>query len=117
MVGVSGSEERRPLWGTLSFILALGIGLSLSAAATARAQATTEAERQARLVAQTRISPLLEPKDLEAPIDGDRALSLGAQIDDTITAVGPIDGVTISRRSGTILYDADRWLIGTHRHT
>ena len=113
MVGALARRERRPLWGTLAFILAVGIGLSLYAAATTRAQVTTDAEREARLVAQTRIAPLLQPKDLEAPIEGDRAISLGAEIKDAITGVGPIDGVTIYSSLGKILYDADRSLIST----
>ena len=113
MVGALARRERRPLWGTLAFILAVGIGLSLYAAATTHAQVTTDAEREARLVAQTRIAPLLQPQDLEAPIEGERAVSLGAEIKNAITSVGPIDGVTIYSSLGRILYDTDRSLIGT----
>lgn len=113
MVRSLARRERRPLWGTVAFILAVGIGLSLYAAATARAQVTTDAEREARLVAQTRLAPMLEPKDLEAPIKGDRAVSLGAEIQKAITSVGPIDGVTIYSSLGQILYDADPTLIST----
>ena len=104
-------RERRPLWGTLTFILALGIGLSLYAAATARAQATTDTERAARLAVQTQIAPMLQPKDLEAPIEGARAVSLGAQIQDATTAAGPIDDVTIYSSLGKILYSANTSLI------
>ncbi len=113
MVRSLARKERRPLWGTVAFILAVGIGLSLFAAATTRGQVTTDAEREARLAAQTRLAPMLQPKDLEAPIEGDRAVSLGAEIENAITSVGPIDGVTIYSSLGKVLYDADQSLIST----
>jgi hypothetical protein len=113
MVGSLARRQRRSLWATLTFIVAVGIGLSLYAATTTRAQVTTDAEREARLIAQTRLAPMLQPKDLEAPIQGDRAASLGTAIQSSITGVGPIDGVTIYSSLGRILYDADRSLIDT----
>jgi hypothetical protein len=113
MLGSLARRERRPLWGTLTFILAVGIGLSLYAAATAQAQATTDTERAARLAVQTQIAPMLQPKDLEAPIEGARAVSLGAQIQGTTTAAGPIDDVTIYSSLGKILYSANGSLTDT----
>jgi hypothetical protein len=113
MVGSLARRQRRSLWATLTFIVAVGIGLSLYAATTTRAQVTTDAEREARLIAQTRLAPMLQPKDLEAPIEGDRAATLDRAIKDSITGVGPIDGVTIYSSLGRILYDTDRSLINT----
>jgi hypothetical protein len=113
MVGSLARRQRRSLWATLTFILAVGIGISLYAATTTRAQVTTDAEREARLIAQTRLAPMLQPKDLEAPIEGDRAATLGTAIKDSITGIGPIDGVTIYSSLGRVLYDTDRSLINT----
>jgi hypothetical protein len=113
MVGSLARRQRRSLWATLTFIVAVGIGLSLYAATTTRAQVTTDAEREARLIAQTRLAPMLQPKDLEAPIEGDRAASLDTAIKGSITGVGPIDGVTIYSSLGRVLYDTDRSLIDT----
>lgn len=113
MVGSLARRQRRGLWATLTFIVAVGIGLSLYAATTTRAQVTTDAEREARLIAQTRLAPMLQPKDLEAPVEGDRAATLDTAIKSSITGVGPIDGVTIYSSLGRILYDTDRSLIDT----
>ena len=113
MIGSLVRRERRPLWATLTFILAVAIGFSVYAAAGSRARLTADAEGEARLVAQTRLAPMLQPRDLEEPIQGDRASELGKSIQDTITSVGPIQDLTIYAPTGRVLYDADPNLVGT----
>lgn len=105
-------RERRPLWATLSFILTVGVGLSLWAATQSRTGATREATSQVRLIAQTELAPLLQPRDLTAPIIGERASELAAAIDASITSVGPITQVRIYSSVGRILYAEDTEIVG-----
>jgi hypothetical protein len=106
-------RERRPLWAAFSFILAVGVGLSLWAATQSRTGATREATSQVRLIAQTELAPILQPRDLMAPIVGERASELAAAIDASITSGGPITEVRIYSSIGRILYAEDSEIVGT----
>jgi len=106
-------RERRPLWGALSIILVVGVGLSLWAATQSRNGATREATSQVRLIAQTDLAPLLQPRDLMAPITGERASELAAAIDASITSVGPITQVRIYSSVGRILFAEDAEIVGS----
>jgi hypothetical protein len=113
MLGAVAGRERRALWGTLALLLALGIGISLLRAQAARKEAADEAGAQARLTAQTSLSPLLTTKDLEGPITGERYGELTAAIERDITLNGPITQVTIWSSLGRNLYDAEPAQVGT----
>ncbi len=106
-------RERRPLWGALSLILVAGIVLSMSSAASAKARLEASAERDARVIAQTTLTPMLETGDVEAPVPDARAQELTAQIQSQILSTGTVDGVTIYSSIGRILYAADLAMIGT----
>ena len=113
LLGSLARRERRPLWGTFTFILAVVLGLSVWAAMNARAEATGEAAVDAELAAQTELAPLLQPRDLANPITGDRAAELTANIERTITSVSPVDDVRIFSPLGRILYAQDPKFVGT----
>jgi hypothetical protein len=113
MLGSLARRERRPLWGTLTFVLAIVVGLSLWAAANARGEAIREATLDAELTAQTELAPLLQVRDLTTPITGDRAADLAEGIERSITTVSPIDDVRIFSSLGRILYASDPKFVGT----
>jgi hypothetical protein len=113
MLGSLARRERRAFWIVSSVLLAVGIVLALWAASGARAEAGAAAARSARVTAQATLAPLLEPEDLDAPIVGDRAETLGAAIERSITSVGPVSEVRIYSSGGRILYAPDPTIVGT----
>ena len=113
MLGSLTRRERRPLWGTFTFVLAAAVGLSVWAALNARSEAKGEAEVDAELAAQTELAPMLQPRDLTSPIMGDRALELTAEIERSITSVSAVDEVRIFSQLGRILYAEDPKFVGT----
>ena len=113
MLGSLVKRERRPLWGWLSCLLLVAIGASMFMGIRARSAATAEAAKDAELVAQTELAPLLMPRDLMAPVVGDRATDLTEQVDAMITSVTPIGRVRIYSSLGRLLYSADPKIVGT----
>jgi hypothetical protein len=113
MLGSVVRRERRPLWGTLTLIIAIAIGVTLYAAHSSRTSLTHQAETDARLAAQTQLAPILMPRDLEAPVTGDRATEIESAIARSITSTGPIDDVRIYSDAGLILYDDHRHVATT----
>ena len=113
MFGSLTRRQRRPLWGWLIVILLFAVSGSLFLSMRAKSQAIQEASTDARLAAQTELATLLEPRDLLAPVVGERALELGAGIDSQITSVGPIDDIRIYSSLGRILYADDPSIVGT----
>ncbi|HEU4529364.1 MAG TPA: hypothetical protein VFT80_15735 [Actinomycetota bacterium] len=107
MLGSLVRRERRLLWGFLSLVVVVAIGATLVAASSARAKLTREAENEARLAAQTQLAPMLETRDLEGTITGDRADELGRAIESEILSSGPVSAVRIYSETGRVLYDAD----------
>jgi hypothetical protein len=113
MVGSLARRERRTLWGTSSFILAVGIGLALWMAFDARSAATADASADAEISAQTEFAPLLQPRDLMVPMSQERATQVSAAVERTITSRGPVQRVRMYSDEGRILYAQDRSIIGT----
>ncbi len=107
MFGRSHRRGLRTLWGSLTLIIAIAIGGSLYAAGRARADLTAAASRDARLVAQTQLAPMLQPKDLMGPVTGDTAQLLGERIRAEIFATTPVEKIRLYSELGRILYDAD----------
>jgi hypothetical protein len=112
-MGSLARRERRPLWGILTFLLAVVVGLAMWAAANARSEATREAAIDAEFTGQTELAPLLQVRDLTSPITGDRAAELAEGIDHSITSVGPVQDVRIFSSLGRILYASDPKFVGT----
>ena len=112
MLGSLARRERRGLWATLAIIIILAVGGFLYAASAARTRDSEAASIDARLVAQTELAPLLMPRDLEAPVMGDRAKELETAIADRITGTGPVSSVRVYSELGRILYDADPSVVG-----
>jgi hypothetical protein len=100
-------RERRALWGFLSLAVVVAIGVTLVAASSARAKLTRAAENDARLAAQTQLAPMLDTRDLDGTITGDRADELGRAIESEILSSGPVSSVRIYSEAGRVLYDAD----------
>lgn len=113
MFGSLARRERRAFWTVSSVVLAAGIGFTLWAAAHARAEASGLATNDARVAAQTKLTPLLLPRDLTAPVTDERGKELTAEIERTIASVGPIDEVRIYSSVGRILYAEDPGIVGT----
>lgn len=107
MLGSLARPERRAMWGALTLVLIIAIAGCLGAAAASRTRHTLEAETQARLAAQTQLAPILTAKDLEAPITGERAKELQADIQREIITTGPVASVRIYSQLGRILFDVD----------
>ena len=113
MLGSLARRERRPLWGALSMLLLFAVGASIFMGIRTRSNAVAEAAKQAKLTAQTALAPLLMPRDLIAPIVGERASELTSAIQSGIISTGPVDRVRIHSASGRTLYAADPKLVGT----
>ena len=112
MLQALGRRERRPLWVTSAIILAVGLGLAVWAAIEARGEAIREAGIDSELTAQAELALLLQPRDLIAPVVGERHAALGAAIEHSITATGPIDEVRIYSSLGRILYANNTSYVG-----
>jgi len=112
-MGSSSRRHRQGLWIAASLVLALGIGAAMWTAAQARAEAISRATMEARVAAQTRLAPLLAPRDLTAPVVGQRAGSLGAAIGREILSASPIDEIRIYSAGGRVLYARDARIVGT----
>ena len=111
MVQALVRRERRTLWVTLIPIFAIAVGACLFAAASERGALTARAETEATSAGQSELMPLLTPRDLAAPIIGDRAEELGGQIEAGIVSEGPVASVRLYSASGRILFDADPSLV------
>src|SRR5262245_1361528 len=113
MFGSLTRRRRRPLWAWTA-VLMLGAAVAcVFMASGARQAALDEASTDARLTAQTELATLLEPRDLIAPVVGERAVELGAAIESQILSAGPIDEVRIYSSLGRILYAKDPSIVGT----
>lgn len=113
MLRAVAGRKRRPLWGTLTLIIAIAIGVCLYAANSSRTNLMRQAETDARLAVQTKLAPLLMPKDLEGPIVGQRAAEVETRIASSIIGPGPIERVRIYSDAGLILYDDQKHLVTT----
>src|SRR3989304_4505399 len=76
--------------------------------ARARSSASAEAARDAELIAQTELAPLLMPRDLMAPIVDERATELGGLIEATITSSGDGGGARMPQPYGPSAAGASR---------
>ncbi|MGH2673528.1 MAG: hypothetical protein ACRDHC_11180, partial [Actinomycetota bacterium] len=112
MLQALGRRERRPLWVISAIVLAVGLGLAVWAAIEGREEAIREAAIDAELTAQAELAPLLQPRDLIAPVVGERHATLGAAIANSITSKGPIDEVRIYSSLGRILYARNASYVG-----
>ena len=112
MLQALGRRERRPLWVVSAIVLAVGLGLAIWAAIEARVEAIRDAGIDAELTAQAELAPLLQPRDLIAPIVGERHTALGVAFEDAIISKGPIDEIRIYSSLGRILYASNVSYVG-----
>jgi hypothetical protein len=113
MVGSLTRRRMRPLWGWTAVLMLGAVVACVLMASGARATALENASTDARLAAQTELATLLEPRDLIAPVVGERAMELRTAIESQITSKGPIDDVRIYSSLGRILYADDPAIVGT----
>jgi predicted nuclease with TOPRIM domain len=113
MLGSLARRERRPLWIALAILTLLAIAAALAMASRARTAALHEAAIDGELLAQTELAPILEPRDLAAPITGSRAQEVTGAIEDQILSVSRVDAVRIYSPAGRIMYAADPAIVGT----
>jgi hypothetical protein len=106
-------RERRPLWATSAFLFALGAALAVWASINARGEAIDQASADTGITARTELAPLLQPRDLNSPITGQRAEDLAAGIERSITSIGPVEEVRIFSALGRILYADEPRFVGT----
>jgi peptidoglycan hydrolase CwlO-like protein len=107
MLGKLVRRERRALWGSLSLVVAVAIGVTVFAASASREKLTLQARNEARLAAQTQLAPMLQTRDLQGTITGERADELATAIESEILSSGPVTSVRIYSEAGRVLYDAD----------
>jgi hypothetical protein len=107
------TRRRRPLWAWTAALLLGAVVACVYMASGARSAALEQASTDARLAAQTELATLLEPRDLIAPVVGERAVELQAAIGSQITSTSPIDDVRIYSSLGRILYAEDPTIVGT----
>jgi len=81
MFGSLTRRRRRPLWAWTAVLLLGAAVACVFMASGARSAAIEEASTDARLAAQTELATLLEPRDLIAPVVGERALEIGSAIE------------------------------------
>ena len=103
----------RPLWAWTAVLMLGAVVACVLLASGARSAAIERAADDARVAAQTELATLLEPRDLIAPVVGERAVELRAAIESQITSAGPIDAVRIYSSLGRILYADDPTIVGT----
>ena len=113
MVGSLTRRRMRPLWGWTAVLMLGAVVACVLMASGARSTALESASTDARLAAQTELATLLEPRDLIAPVVGERATELRTAIESQITSKGPIDDVRIYSSLGRILYADDPTIVGT----
>jgi hypothetical protein len=113
MLGALTRRERRPLWSVLAFLVTAGLGYCVWMASQAQSGSIKAATNEVRVMAQTDLAEMLQPRDLTAPIVGDRADELRADIDRSIKGDGPIEEVRIYSSVGRILYAEDPGIVGT----
>jgi hypothetical protein len=110
-LGSVASRERRSLWATLSFLLAIGVGASAFLAHAERDGAVRRATKVAEDQAEV-LSGMLTARQLSDPVTGPDYAHLADKVRRAIMSKGPIDHLTVFSSRGRIVFDTDRALVG-----
>jgi hypothetical protein len=97
----------------LAVVLAAGAVLAFVHASDERGRAIADAASHARVIAETRLAPLLQESDLTAPITGARYDAVAAAVERTIFHRTGVRELTIWSDVGRILFAQDQAAIGT----
>jgi hypothetical protein len=94
-------------------MLAAGAVFAFVHASEARDRAIADAARHARVIAETKLAPLLEESDLTAPITGSRYDAVAGAVERTILDRTSVKQLTIWSDVGRILFAQDEGSVGT----
>jgi hypothetical protein len=97
----------------LAVVLATGAAFAFVRAADARDAAVADAASHARVVAETKLAPLLQESDLTSPITGARYSQVVDEVKRTVLDHTHVEDVTIWSDVGRILFSQDQRAIGT----
>ena len=92
-------------------IVVLGLVLARDVGQNMRADAITDARMMAMLTARLRIQPVLDPRDLRAPLSAERASALTRTLHSEL-GTDEVARIKLWNREGRIVYSDDASLIG-----
>jgi hypothetical protein len=97
----------------LAVVLAAGAVFAFVHTSDERGRAIADAARRTRVIAETRLAPLLDESDLTSPITGSRYDAVAAAVKRTILDRTAVKQVTIWSDVGRILFAQDEGAVGT----
>ena len=98
---------------TLALIFLLGAGAAYGATRYLQSGLESDATRDARRLSVDVLQPLLVPADAQGLVQGARYDELLSAVDERVLA-GPINGVLLLARDGTVLFADQPSLVGDH---
>jgi len=106
-------RQLRDVFITLALIFLLGAGAAYGATRYLQSGLESDATRDARKLSVDVLQPLLVPADAQGPVQGARYDELLSAVDERVLA-GPINGVLLLARDGTVLFADQPSLVGDH---
>ena len=106
-------RQLRDVFITLALIFLVGAGAAYGVTRYLQSELESDANRDARKLSVDVLQPLLVPADAQGPVQGARYDELLAAVDQRVLA-GPINGVLLLARDGTVLFADQPSLVGDH---
>jgi len=106
-------RQLRDVFITLALIFLLGAGAAYGATRYLQSGLESDATRDARRLSVDVLQPLLVPADAQGLVQGARYDELLSAVDERVLA-GPINGVLLLARDGTVLFADQPSLVGDH---
>lgn len=106
-------RQLRDVFITLALIFLLGAGAAYGATRYLQSGLESDATRDARKLSVDVLQPLLVPADAQGLVQGARYDELLSAVDERVLA-GPINGVLLLARDGTVLFADQPSLVGDH---
>lgn len=106
-------RQLRDVFITLALIFLVGAGAAYGATRYLQSGLESDATRDARRLSVDVLQPLLVPADAQGLVQGARYDELLSAVDERVLA-GPINGVLLLARDGTVLFADQPSLVGDH---
>ena len=106
-------RQLRDVFITLALIFLVGAGAAYGATRYLQSGLESDATRDARKLSVDVLQPLLVPADAQGLVQGARYDELLSAVDERVLA-GPINGVLLLARDGTVLFADQPSLVGDH---
>jgi len=106
-------RQLRDVFITLALIFLLGAGAAYGATRYLQSGLESDATRDARRLSVDVLQPLLVPADAQGLVQGARYDELLSAVDERVLA-GPINGMLLLARDGTVLFADQPSLVGDH---